>query len=571
MKGKKICKSLEGDGVLSYSVKERFFSDLKEFVDISEDINKIKNLKEFTIVIKFRSNINSGDKTLFSILNSRENFSQLALRLSDGKLNLYIRENHNLLCHIKSAKKYGDNSWHIVIMSLGDWGIKLYVDGNEVGYLKSPINLSMITELNSMNIGRALDNKGEGIRHFHGDIDYLDLYDRCLSREEVKELSKQEVKIGYDIPFIDLSKDKDRQVLVDKEEGVYLGHPSTVLMDDKKTMYVVYPKGHGVGPIVLKKSEDSGLTWSERLETPVSWNNSEETPVIYKIKKPNGISRIEMISGLPRGGERGFRTSYSDDYGKKWSEFKHYFPTGKYGGIVAHASLTRLKNKKGDMDNKWLGIFHDLNYNNWKTYLSFDESGEEVWTEPVRLLEEHNLIEKTAQLCEIEVLRSPDGNQLALIARSQGKKNNSMIAFSNDEGETWTEPLELQGALMGERHKATYDPISGRLLITFREIIRDPKKTGDKNDWVAGHWVAWVGTYDDLVHNREGQYRIRLMEDFTPTEKSGDCGYAGNEVLDDGTFVLTSYGYWEKDYNKPYIKSLRVTLKEIDEIVREMV
>ena len=40
----------------------------------------------------------------------------------------------------------------------------------EVGYLKSPINLSMITELNSMNIGRALDNKGEGIRHFHGDI-----------------------------------------------------------------------------------------------------------------------------------------------------------------------------------------------------------------------------------------------------------------------------------------------------------------------------------------------------------------------------------------------------------------
>ncbi|MGU8369193.1 sialidase family protein [Clostridium perfringens] len=422
-----------------------------------------------------------------------------------------------------------------------------------------------------MNIGRALDNKGEGIRHFHGDIDYLDLYDRCLSREEVKELSKQEVKIGYDIPFIDLSKDKDRQVLVDKEEGVYLGHPSTVLMDDKKTMYVVYPKGHGVGPIVLKKSEDSGLTWSERLETPVSWNNSEETPIIYKIKKPNGISRIEMISGIPRGGEKGFRTSYSDDCGKTWSEFKHYFPTGKYGGIVAHASLTRIKKKKGDMDNKWLGIFHDLNYNNWKTYLSFDENGEEVWTEPVRLLEEHNLIEKTAQLCEIEVLRSPDGNQLALIARSQGKKNNSMIAFSNDEGETWTEPLELQGALMGERHKATYDPISGRLLITFREIIRDPKKTGDKNDWVAGHWVAWVGTYDDLVHNREGQYRIRLMEDFTPTEKSGDCGYAGNEVLDDGNFVLTSYGYWEKDYNKPYIKSLRVTLKEIDEIVREMV
>ncbi len=57
---------------------------------------------------------------------------------------------------------------------------------------------------------------------------------------------------------------------------------------------------------------------------------------------------------------------------------------------------------------------------------------------------------------------------------------------------------------MGERHQATYDPISGRLLITFREIIRDPNGKGDKNDWVAGEWVAWIGTYDDLVHNREG-------------------------------------------------------------------
>ena len=37
-----------------------------------------------------------------------------------------------------------------------------------------------------------------------------------------------------------------------------------------------------------------------RLETPVSWNNSEETPVIQKIKKPDGTSRIEMISGIPR-------------------------------------------------------------------------------------------------------------------------------------------------------------------------------------------------------------------------------------------------------------------------------
>ncbi|ELC8441365.1 discoidin domain-containing protein [Clostridium perfringens] len=557
--------------ILSYSVKENFSSSEKEYVDISEDIDKVENLKEMTVVVRFKTSSNSGVRTLFSVSDSKDHSSELALTLTDGKLNAHIRENDNFLCNIKSTEQYGDNSWHTGVMTLGDSGVKIYVDGNEVGSSQNPVNVSMVTELNSMNIGRNLDSNSAGEWYFEGDIDYLDIYDKYLNLEEVKELSKQEVKIGYDIPFVDLSKDTERQVLVDKEEDVYLGHPSTVLMDDKETMYAVYPKGHGVGPVVLKKSEDAGLTWSNRLETPVSWNKSEETPIIYKIKKPDGTTRIQMISGVPRSPEGGFRTAYSDDEGETWSEFEHQFSTGKYAAIVAHASLTQLKDENGDMDNKWMGIFHDFSYNNWKTYLSFDENGEEVWTEPVRLLEEHNSIEKAAQLCEIEVLRSPDGNQLALIARSQAKRHNSMIAFSNDEGETWTEPVELQGALMGERHKAIYDPISGRLLITFREIIRDPNGTGNNNDWVAGDWVAWVGTYDDLVHNRDGQYRIRLMEDFTPSVKSGDCGYAGNEVLDDGTYVLTSYGYWEEDYNKPYIKSLRLSLNEIDEIVANRV
>ena len=50
---------------------------------------------------------------------------------------------------------------------------------------------------------------------------------------------------GYSIPTIDLSKQAHRQIIVDREKGQYLGHPSTVLLEDNKTMLVVYPKGHG--------------------------------------------------------------------------------------------------------------------------------------------------------------------------------------------------------------------------------------------------------------------------------------------------------------------------------------
>ena len=83
----------------------------------------------------------------------------------------------------------------------------------------------------------------------------------CLAAEE--PMSK-----GYTIPTIDLAKQTHRQVIVDREKGQYLGHPTTVLLEDNKTMLVVYPKGHGRGGIVYKRSTDGGRTWGERLPTP---------------------------------------------------------------------------------------------------------------------------------------------------------------------------------------------------------------------------------------------------------------------------------------------------------------
>ena len=41
---------------------------------------------------------------------------------------------------------------------------------------------------------------------------------------------------GYTIPTIDLSAEKHRQIIVDREKGQYLGHPTTVLLEDGKTM-----------------------------------------------------------------------------------------------------------------------------------------------------------------------------------------------------------------------------------------------------------------------------------------------------------------------------------------------
>jgi hypothetical protein len=191
---------------------------------------------------------------------------------------------------------------------------------------------------------------------------------------------KQDKSSGLylDIPVIDLDRETFRQVVVDKEEGLYLGHPTKILLEDGKTILTVYPKGHGKGAIVYKKSTDGGLTWSERIPVPASWETSLEVPTIHRVVDAEGKKRLIVFSGL--------------------------YP--------------------------------------------------------------------------------------------------ARMAWSEDDGSAWS----------------------------------------------------------DLVKGNKGQYRIR----FKDNKHDWDCCYPGVELLPDGTFVVTTYGHWEKD-QQPYILSVRFTLNELDE------
>lgn len=53
---------------------------------------------------------------------------------------------------------------------------------------------------------------------------------------------------GYSLPLIDLAAETGRQVVVDREAGQYLGHPSTVLLEDGRTILVVYTEGARARP-----------------------------------------------------------------------------------------------------------------------------------------------------------------------------------------------------------------------------------------------------------------------------------------------------------------------------------
>lgn len=352
---------------------------------------------------------------------------------------------------------------------------------------------------------------------------------------------------GYSIPLIDLAAETGRQVIVDREAGQYLGHPTTVLLEDGKTMIVVYPKGHGRGAILMKRSTDGGRTWSERLPTPKSWETSLETPTIHRTVDAKGKKRLILFSGLYP-----IRMSVSEDDGRQWTELK---PIGDYGGIVTMGFVEKLRTGPGH----YLAMFHDdgrfFRRDGKKSpamtlYQIFSRDGGLTWSEPQEIFRSEAI-----HLCEPGVVRSPDGRQMAVLLRENRRVRNSYVIFSDDEAKSWTAPRELPGALTGDRHTAKYAP-DGRLFISFRDTTHQSPTKGD--------WVGWVGRYEDIVRGREGAYRVRLMENYPNASGwDSDCAYPGVEVQRDGTFITTTYGHWVAG-DPPYVVSIRFSLKELD-------
>lgn len=348
------------------------------------------------------------------------------------------------------------------------------------------------------------------------------------------------------VPALDLASDTARQVLVDREAGQYLGHPTTVLLEDGKTMLCAYPKGHGKGGIVYKRSTDGGLTWSERLPTPSSWATSKEVPTLHRVVDAAGKKRIIMWSGLYPA-----RLAVTEDDGQNWGELK---PAGDWGGIVVMGFTEPLKTP-----GHYMAMFHDdgryfSTANTHKKpplfilYKVFSTDGGLTWGRPEPVFESD-----AVNLCEPGFIRSPDGKEIAVLLRENARVKNAHIIFSRDEGKTWTAPRELPDTLNGDRHTGKYTQ-DGRLFISFRSVAPKGKKTPYQGDW-----VAWVGRYEDLAGGKPGQYHVRLMDNT----KGADCAYPGVEVLPDDTIVTTTYGHWTPK-EPPYIMSVRLKLAELD-------
>jgi hypothetical protein len=247
----------------------------------------------------------------------------------------------------------------------------------------------------------------------------------------------------------------------------------------------------------------------------------------------------------------------TEDDGSSWSELN---PVGDWGGIVVMGFVKPLNTGKGH----YLAMFHDdgrffskdgKKTSTFKLFKTFSKDGGLTWSFPEVVYQSSEV-----HLCEPGCIRSPDAKTLAVLLRENARRKNSHIIFSDDEGKTWSTPRELPLSLTGDRHTGKYSA-DGRLLISFR--CNSPISKRESRPF-EGDWVGWVGTWDDIVHGRDGQYSVRIKDNT----KSYDTAYPGVEILPDDTFVTTTYGHWEAG-EAPYILSIRFKLSELDELASE--
>jgi photosystem II stability/assembly factor-like uncharacterized protein len=275
----------------------------------------------------------------------------------------------------------------------------------------------------------------------------------------------------------------------------------------------------------MAKSEDGGRTWT-RIDNrlPKNYSTHVNCPSIYHMVDADGKERLWVLSAQPD-----MPRIVSEDGGETWEER----PALGLKNVMTFSSVVEIG------PGEYLGFYHRRGDGQsgeadrsqpLHTLQCKSTDGGQTWEEPQLICAIDGKLP-----CEPYAFQSPDGNEICCILRENTHTGNSLVIFSQDSGQSWSEAVDTPWTLTGDRHQGRYTS-DGRLVVAFRDQAPDSP--------TLHHFVAWVGTYDDIRNGRDGQYRVKLLHN----NAGFDCGYPGVERLSDDTIVATTYvKYWDDE------------------------
>jgi hypothetical protein len=350
-----------------------------------------------------------------------------------------------------------------------------------------------------------------------------------------------------DLPLHDISGETERHVVIAAgTPDVYQGHPTSLLMPDGKTIFVVWTLNHGGPAGPMARSDDGGKTWT-RLDhlLPPEFSKHKNCPSIYRMVAADKTERLWVFSAQPK-----MPRILSEDGGKTWRELA---PLG-FSCVMTFSSV--VPKNPGKEDGKYIGFYHhkvniggavqDGEKQSGVLQVVQTETADAglTWSEPRVAASVEG-----RDACEPFAFWSPDNKEICCLMRDNKHKGRSLMMFSGDHGETWSTPVDTPWGLTGDRHWGVYTP-DGRLVIVFRDwAIGSPHRT---------HFVAWVGTYDDIKQKNAGQFRVKLLH----SNAGFDCGYPGIQVLPDGTIFALTYIKYKPGNDKHSVVGVRFKLSQ---------
>ncbi|MEK4760398.1 sialidase family protein [Viridibacillus sp. FSL E2-0187] len=448
------------------------------FTNLNNQVDTLKRMDEGTIIVRFQYT-GSSIMSLFSLSNNQ---------VPDGHFHLYIspttigsenrfekpgasKEN----VHVKAQVNLKENKVYTLAMVLDkEKGYKYFLDGELIKEdSQSPRKfLSNIYAPNSSQIGRTERSSGNQYQ-FSGNVDFVKIFDEPLPNEALTTIT------GETSAELLVNPMPDTAQITNPLSVFYPGFMDSnnyripaLLYSKKGTLLAgidrrVVHGGDSPNNIdaVIRRSNDQGMTWEENGIVINDYPDQASNIDLSLLQDETNERIFALVDGFPHGGGLmgGFGTNAFKGTGFKTIEGKKYMVlTDENKNEYTIREEGNIYNKTGELTEYSVDENRNLYVNGKKTdnyfsqtsplkplktsylelYYSDDEGA--TWTEPIDLndevKEEWMIFLGTGPGNGIQLNNGPHKGRLVFPVYFLNEYNRqaSALIYSDDHGKTWT-------------------------------------------------------------------------------------------------------------------------------------